>query len=144
VQVQSTATLTYEERTCTKDVAMTCFKATSMSGDRCLKLRCCSAPRLSYLVKPAKELDRELGDTCYKLRSCNASRLSDLGKSATELNRALHPWRNSNICNCCSLGRCKDKVATANDGTDRVSLRPQLCLHPLLCASLTFCFKAHK
>lgn len=33
---------------------------------------------------------------------------SDLSKSATQLFIAIHHQRNSNICNCCSLGKCKD------------------------------------
>ena len=36
-------------------------------------------------------------------------RLSEPGKSAMQLHLAMHPRRNSNICNCCSLGRCKDR-----------------------------------
>ena len=43
-------------------------------------------------------------------RDSKRLRLSDLGNSASQLCSALHPWRNSNICNCCSLGRCKDRV----------------------------------
>ncbi len=39
-------------------------------------------------------------------------RLSSLCKSASPLASAIDPRRNSNICNCCSLGRCKDAGAS--------------------------------
>ena len=37
--------------------------------------------------------------------------LSGLCRSASPLATAINPRCNSNICNCCSLGKCKDKAA---------------------------------
>ena len=52
-------------------------------------------------------------------------RLSSLCKSASPLASAIDPRRNSNICNCCSLGRCKDAGASGRsaDGVVRRALR---------------------
>jgi hypothetical protein len=40
--------------------------------------------------------------------------LSNLGESASKLSSAINPRCNSNICNCCSLGRCKDAARIAH------------------------------
>jgi len=40
--------------------------------------------------------------------------LSNLGKSASKLSSAINHRCNSNICNCCSLGRCKDAAPVAH------------------------------
>jgi hypothetical protein len=64
-------------------------------------------------VGPATSVKRILGfvtwlpDLRVHIRHrASASFASQLGSCAN----ALHPWRNSNICNCCSLGRCNDRL----------------------------------
>ncbi len=49
--------------------------------------------------------------------------LSNLGKSASKLSSAINPRCNSNICNCCSLGRCKDNAETNAIGNMRIYRR---------------------
>ena len=64
---------------------------------------------------------------CYDLR------LSSLCRSARPLAMAIDPWRNSNICDCCSLGRCKDACASGRATQPRkCQVTPNDSIHGVL------------
>ena len=52
---------------------------------------------------------------------------SELCTSARQLFTALHPQPNSNICDCCSLGRCKDESPRHAQPIRSAAPRGSLC-----------------
>ena len=116
------------EKVCSTDLAWRCLCGLQVRGN---------AWRVCALLNTCAHTDTHAGtdnDTHTHTHTRNAlpSTPQRSGQqSARQLLSAINHRCNSNICNCCSLGRCKDRAVPCHTGTPHLSrVRGNTKQHP--------------